>query len=217
MSDNDHMYADLVAALCIIDNPNKDGSNPHFRSRYATLEGCLDAAKAALKENNLALTQQIHPEPDRLVTRLIHTSGEFIEDGGVPLKPRDPTNPQALASAVTYARRYGLMAMLGITGEDDDGNAASKPPPSDMTPPMPKPPLEKSARKPDATELSDEWKAYIGSATAAIQKAQAESDLISWYHDQAATLAALDKEHPEQTALLRKEYKNKSKELNANA
>ena len=212
------IYADLVAALGIIDNPNKDGANPHFRSRYATLEGCLDAAKTALRENNLALTQQIHPEPDRLVTRLIHTSGEFIEDGGVPLKPKDPTNPQALASAVTYARRYGLMAMLGITGEDDDGNAATKPPPpSEMKPPAPKPAPAIPAKTPAVRPLPDHTKDFIIRSTQAIAAASSDQDLTAWTHDNMDALADLERSHPEQVELLRKEFTNKKEELKRNA
>jgi hypothetical protein len=208
------IYADLVTALGVIDNPNKDGSNPHFRSRYATLEGCLDAAKTALRENNLALTQQIHPEPDRLVTRLIHTSGEFIEDGGVPLKPKDPTNPQALASAVTYARRYGLMAMLGITGEDDDGNAATKPPPpSEIKVPEPKPAPAIPQQQKDKPPMGEKTKNFIIRSSQAIDTAGSEGDLTVWAHDNQADLTALKHDYPEQVVLLRNQYETKSKEL----
>ncbi len=212
------IYADLIKALAVIDNPGKDGSNPHFESSYATLEGCLGAVKKALSDNNLALTQQIRPDPDRLVTRLIHTSGEFIEDGGVPLKPRDPTNPQSLMSAITYARRYGLMAMLGITGEDDDGNAATKPPPpSEMKPPEPKPAPAIPAKTPAVKPLPDHTKDFITKSTETIAAASSDQDLTAWTHDNMDALTDLERSHPEQVELLRKEYGNKQKEMEKNA
>jgi hypothetical protein len=58
-----------------------------------------------------------------MVTRLLHGSGQWIQDGGVPLIP-SKQDMQGLGSALTYSRRYGLMAMVGIAPEDDDGNAA---------------------------------------------------------------------------------------------
>jgi len=69
-----------------------------------------------------------------LVTRIIHTSGEHIE-GEFPLVCKDPNDPQKLGSAVTYARRYALSAALGITADDDDGQAAAGHTPA----PAPKP------------------------------------------------------------------------------
>ena len=122
--------SDWVAALHAMDNPNLDGKANY--GTYPTLGGCLTAAKAALSGHNLAVMQLVCPgedgQPDRLVTRIIHTSGQSLEDGGVPLYCADKNNPQKLGSAITYARRYGLLAMMGVVGDDDDdGNAATPP------------------------------------------------------------------------------------------
>jgi len=73
-----------------------------------------------------------------LVTRIIHTSGEHIE-GEFPLVCKDPNDPQKLGSAVTYARRYALSAALGITADDDDGQAAAGHTPAPAPKPQAKP------------------------------------------------------------------------------
>ena len=120
---------DLIAALTTMDNPNLDGKANY--GTYPTLGGCLAAAKAALAANNLALIQMVcaagDGAPDRLVTRFIHTSGSFIEDDGVPLYCADRNNPQKMGSAITYARRYGLLSMMGCVGDDDDDGIIATP------------------------------------------------------------------------------------------
>jgi hypothetical protein len=99
----------------------KTASNPHFRSKYADLEAVMDACSGALANNGLAVWQSI--SDGQLITRLFHTSGQWME-GHTPLIIAK-NDMQGLGSAFTYARRYGLMAILGIAPEDDDGNAAS--------------------------------------------------------------------------------------------
>jgi hypothetical protein len=99
----------------------KTASNPHFRSKYADLEAVMDACSDALANNGLAVWQSI--SDGQLITRLFHTSGQWME-GHTPLIVAK-NDMQGLGSAFTYARRYGLMAILGIAPEDDDGNAAS--------------------------------------------------------------------------------------------
>ena len=119
------MQADLVAALSEISNPSLDGQANY--GKYATLSACLKAANETLSSHNLSVIQMAHTDPDRLVTRIVHTSGEFIEDGGVPLLSENKANPQKMGSAITYARRYGLCSMLGIVGEEDDDGLAATP------------------------------------------------------------------------------------------
>lgn len=109
----------------------KDARNPHFQSKYAKLEDVIDATYEHLHANNLAITQviKIHEDLNNdpymlLNTQLRHTSGEVLQSDYI-LNPKDATNPQQMGSAITYARRYALLAMLGLAPEDDDGNAAS--------------------------------------------------------------------------------------------
>jgi hypothetical protein len=130
------LYAALVKCQTQIKVALKDSKNPHFKSSYADLTSVMVACKDALAANNLAVLQlsRIHESGTPvLVTRIIHSSGEHVE-GEFPLVCKDPNDPQKLGSAVTYARRYALAAALGITADDDDGQAAS----SHAAPPAPK-------------------------------------------------------------------------------
>lgn len=107
----------------------KSSTNPHFKSRYADLSACVEAVIDALNDNGIALIQQNHPHPDGVVveTVFVHESGEMLNCGQL-FVPASKHDPQGYGSALTYARRYSLMAACGITPEDDDGNAASKKP-----------------------------------------------------------------------------------------
>lgn len=122
--------ADLFAALSKaqgeIENASKSAENPFFNSKYADLASVLGACRKPLSDNGLSVFQGIiHGDTASLKTRLCHSSGQWIEDDGVPLL-LDKQNMQGEGSALTYARRYGLMAAVGIAPEDDDGNAAVK-------------------------------------------------------------------------------------------
>ena len=107
----------------------KSSTNPHFKSRYADLSACVEAVIDALNDNGIALIQQNHPHPDGVVveTVFVHESGEMLNCGQL-FVPASKHDPQGYGSALTYARRYSLMAACGIAPEDDDGNAASKKP-----------------------------------------------------------------------------------------
>lgn len=105
----------------------KTNTNPHFKSKYVGLVGCVEAVIDALNDNGIYLMQKNHPNDTGIAveTIFIHESGESIS-GGVLTVPADKQNPQGYGSALTYARRYSLMAACGIAPEDDDGQAASK-------------------------------------------------------------------------------------------
>lgn len=106
----------------------KGSKNDHFKNKYADLAACVDAVIDALNENGLALIQTTH-ECDSGVcveTILVHESGGAMSGGKLRV-PAPKQDPQGYGSALTYARRYSLMATCGIAPEDDDGNAASRP------------------------------------------------------------------------------------------
>lgn len=104
----------------------KTSTNPHFKSRYADLSACVEAVIDALNANGLALMQQTRECSDGVVveTVFLHESGETLSSGPLHV-PALKSDPQAYGSALTYARRYSLMAACGIAPEDDDGNAAA--------------------------------------------------------------------------------------------
>jgi hypothetical protein len=105
----------------------KTSINPHFKSRYADLAACVEAVVDALNANGIALIQQTHECADGVIveTVFVHESGETFSGGKLHV-PASKHDPQGYGSALSYARRYSLMAATGIAPEDDDGNAASK-------------------------------------------------------------------------------------------
>ena len=115
----------LSKAQGAMEGAKKDSANPFFRSKYADLASAWESCRKPLSDNGLSVIQttDILPEGLRLITTLLHTSGEWVS-GILPVKPVKD-DPQGMGSAMTYARRYGLMAIVGIAPEDDDGNAAS--------------------------------------------------------------------------------------------
>ena len=112
----------------------KTATNPHFKSRYADLSAVVEAVIDSLNENGIGLLQVTHPSTTGVAieTLLIHESGEKLS-GGVLTVPAAKQDPQGYGSALTYARRYSLMATCGIAPEDDDGNASSKKPSSPVS------------------------------------------------------------------------------------
>lgn len=124
------LCAAVVSAQAEMRNPPKDSVNPHFKSRFADLATVLDTVKPVLAKHRLAVLQlpcEIEGVGPGLSTMLVHESGEWIRTT-VGLRPAKQ-DPQGVGAALTYARRYGLQAVLGITADDDDdGHQASRPP-----------------------------------------------------------------------------------------
>ncbi len=119
---------DLAAALSKaqgeLEHAKKDSDNPFFKSKYADLASCLDVARGPLSANGLSVVQTpslLEGGYVRMTTRLFHASGQWIE-GELDALPKD-SGPQSVGSVCSYLRRYMLSAMVGISAEDDDGNA----------------------------------------------------------------------------------------------
>jgi hypothetical protein len=134
------LAAALAKAQLQIEPATKDATNPHFRSHYATLGSIWDACRGSLNTNGLSVIQMpVDASEGRvgLTTILMHSSGEFISETVSTRPAKD--DAQGVGSALTYLRRYALGAFVGVTAtEDDDGNAASRPPsamPSASRPP----------------------------------------------------------------------------------
>ena len=97
--------------------------------KYATLDTVLETIDKPLHDNDLTYVQLVNVNEfgPNLITKLIHAStGESIESI-YPIVSKDPSDPQKIGGSLTYARRYSLMALLGLAPEDDDGTAASTP------------------------------------------------------------------------------------------
>lgn len=116
----------LLQAQKEMSGVKKDANNPFFKSKYATLEAVIEASKDALNKNGI-IALQPHGKDEFgffVKTVLIHSeSGESLESRTDVICAKQ-NDPQALGSAITYARRYGLQSFLLLPAEDDDAESA---------------------------------------------------------------------------------------------
>lgn len=125
------LAAALAKAQGAFANAEKDGKNPHLGNRYVTLTSVWDAIRKPLSDNGLAVVQVTDTDHDgaiTLITRLVHASGQWIEATYpvIGTEGRGINAAQAMGSALTYARRYSLTALVGaVADEDDDASAAT--------------------------------------------------------------------------------------------
>lgn len=115
----------LAKAQGAMGHAAKGNVNPHFKNRYADLASVLDACRAELSANGIAVLQPVRVEGKvvTVTTVLAHSSGEWMSCD-VSSESRAP-GPQEVGSVITYLRRYGLAAMAGVASDDDDGEAGS--------------------------------------------------------------------------------------------
>jgi hypothetical protein len=114
----------LAQAQAQMEFAKKDSTNPHFKSKYADLASVIDAVRKPLASNGLSYVQYAESQGNDqyLVTQLMHSSGEWLSSRlKLILSKQDM---QALGASLTYARRFGLSAMVGIAQDDDDGETA---------------------------------------------------------------------------------------------
>lgn len=112
----------LAKAQMCMHAPGRNATNPHLGNRYADLQAIIEAVRLPLFEQGLSVVQLA--ESDHVVTKLMHSSGQYIS-AKTPILLGKSANPaQAYGAGCTYARRYGLSAMLCIAQADDDGEGA---------------------------------------------------------------------------------------------
>lgn len=146
MSENiNELAAALAKAQAELNNAKKSSNNPYFKSKYADLAEVLDTCREVLSKNGLSVIQPVGAVSEQTIevtTVLMHSSGQWVKSKtNMPMVKLDP---QAAGSAITYARRYSLAAMVGISQADDDGEGAmgrgdAKPKPQAEAKPKPKP------------------------------------------------------------------------------
>jgi hypothetical protein len=191
----------------------KDTANPFFKSKYADLTSVWEACREALTKNGLSVVQTTEFEGDAvwIETILLHSSGESIK-GRYPLRPMQQT-PQGYGSALSYARRYSLAAMVGVVADDDDGHAASEkaaatngahhdePPQSTMT---------GRKNEADGIKRAREW---VNEAIAAVNKKTTMASLNSWLSANDKTLGDVEKLVPDEYAALKQRIDGATKRL----
>jgi hypothetical protein len=120
------LAASLSKAQAEIHNPAFDSKNPHFKSSYASLAAVRNAVVPVLAKHGLSVLQDVISglEGITCVNLLTHSSGQWIETEGITV-PTDKQNAHGFGSASTYARRFSLMALACVVGDDDDDGNAS--------------------------------------------------------------------------------------------
>jgi hypothetical protein len=128
-SERDKIAPALVQAQAKIAGAEKRSKNPGLRNEYADLDSVWDTIRPALQTAGLAVIQAptIAEQQAVVVTEILHTSGQWCRHAcaiPVPQGNRGVNASQAAGVAVTYARRYALIALLGVAGEDTDGHVS---------------------------------------------------------------------------------------------
>lgn len=187
----DKLAPALLAAQKAIKWAQKDATNPHFKNRYADLQGVIEAVKPALNDAGIAFLQTATKSDDgklHLVTRLVHQSGQWVEDTAVcPLAKMDP---QGFGSALTYLRRYSLGSIVGLFSSDDDAEAACE-----RTPPAP-PAKATHEQIKELCEMGERTHEYAGRIASALAHYKANSVADLTEADAAKIIAALKKPAP---------------------
>lgn len=154
----------------------KGAANPFFKSKYADLNSVVDAIREPFCNHGLSYSQfPIYEDGFAGVTTiLMHVSGEWLQDSlMLPVVKKDP---QAVGSAITYARRYALQSIAGIPSEDDDGNAASQPAKSTKAVSDPNMDLISEAIKNnDSDFVKQNWTGLIANCWPKLSAAQSEA------------------------------------------
>lgn len=150
----------LSKAQGMIKGAVKDSVNPHFRNKYADLTSVWEACREALTKHELSVVQLPETSEGQTVkieTMLMHSSGEWISSTiELPVQKYDA---QGYGSALTYARRYALAAIVGVAPEDDDGNAAAAAAPTKPEPAKVDPAARKTLEAcKTLEELQEAWK-----------------------------------------------------------
>ena len=122
----DKLAAGLAKAQSELEGAKKESTNPFFKSSYADLHAVIKAAFPFLSKNGLSVSQgnEIVPGAICVTTLLMHSSGQWLRSK-IKL-PLSKVDAQGVGAAMTYGRRYGLSAIVGIAQFDDDAHSIRK-------------------------------------------------------------------------------------------
>ena len=197
----------------------KQSNNPHFRSKYADLATCVEAVIDALNNNGIALMQMTHECQDGVTveTVFIHASGELLSAGKLHV-PAVKHDAQGYGSALTYARRYSLMAACGIAPEDDDGNAAVKTPPRGGVISAPQQPAPDPKPEPKPQEVVKGTAEVVDFAmqifTTFLPEAKSEKELNTFWKENIATVNQIKSADETKYVELLGAFKKRKDEIN---
>lgn len=198
--------AALIKAQAAMESPKLNKKNPHYKSAYADLTSVIDAVKKPLNDNGIAFTQGtiIAPEGLVLMTTLRHSSGEVIvSEWPLPIA----ANMQNMGSNLTYAKRYSLAAICGVSAdEDDDAEAGIKESGKkqtaaqrDATKPQAEAPKQEIIKaEPHALPRPDGISAteWAGKFMQQIGLAKNDPEIVAWHKANAEALSDLHERAP---------------------
>ena len=186
----------LAKAQTQLTNVKVDSQNPHFKSKYASLTAVNETVLPILSANGIAVLQGVSSPDVKCVgvsTTFIHgESGEWWTEE--LFLPPTKVDPQGFGSAITYGRRYLLMAMAGVATDDDDANEASKP--------------QQAQRQPQPQTQAVEQKKAVMPATS-----REESYPAEWKTPADAQKWAIDGKHCSNEFEAKASFKNSLKDV----
>lgn len=138
---NTEMLKDFLEVQKELKPVKKDGANPFHKSKYATFESVLDEALPVLHKHGFILNQIGGTDVNSnqtLRTIVTHVkTGNVVTSDFILVTTKN--DPQSIGSSITYFKRYAIQALLGMSTEDDDGQAATHKPKEQQAPPKSKP------------------------------------------------------------------------------
>lgn len=173
------IYKALAKAQKNFEAALKGAQNPHFRSKYAALDSCVEAVRGPLNDAGIFLTQTIESVESGVLIETIfaHESGEVYQ-GGKLFMPVVKQDAQGYGSAITYGRRYSLLTACGVAPEDDDGNKAVEAKPDKIVHRPIGNPLIDPSRMSIIADVADSVKTHMadGDLTGAFEEASGLTD-----------------------------------------
>jgi len=211
--ENNKLINALIEAYSDITSAEFDKVNPHFKSKYASLESVIKAVKPSLLKHGILYRQvSKYTENGICIETIFHGHGEELGTGEIFL-PVDKRTAQGFGSALTYARRYSLSLACGIgSEEDDDGNQAEKEVGKKPVPKKDPEPVEQIQDDKDEAWANQFVDSFVKTASG-LSKTPEDKD---HYKTNAEPISILKERFPEQKARLDNLAKQLADSLKAN-
>jgi len=203
--ENNKLINALIEAYSDITSAEFDKVNPHFKSKYASLESVIKAVKPSLLKHGILYRQvSKYTENGICIETIFHGHGEELGTGEIFL-PVDKRTAQGFGSALTYARRYSLSLACGIgSEEDDDGNQAEKevgkkPVPKKDPEPKKEEPVKEEPKQEDDFDYNEAWaNAFVDGFLKVVTIAETPEEVKGQYKANAEQIKVLKDKFPDQ-------------------
>ena len=198
--ENNKLIGALIKAYSDITSAEFDKVNPHFKSKYASLESVIKAVKPSLLKHGILYRQvSKYTENGICIETIFHGHGEELGTGEIFL-PVDKRTAQGFGSALTYARRYSLSLACGIgSEEDDDGNQAEKEVGKKPVPKKDPEPVKEEPKQEDDFDYNEAWAlAFVDGFLKVVTIAETPDEVKSQYKANAEQIKILKDKFPDQ-------------------